>query len=189
MIGLPPRSTLPMTRGDIPSRAFYAAELHSERVRIFGVLAFLAIVTAVLTVRVFLLHTTVLSNHVVWNLSLAAALVLYECAMLRLVDRALATEREFPRILWFTSTILETAVPAIGVAWLTTTDFASAYRPLASPATLLFSFSLFFRFCVSIPGSAASRVLLPRPAISPPPFILAGFPPLPATLRRSRKPT
>ena len=138
MIGLPPRSTLPMTRSNIPSRAFYAAELHSERVRIFGVLAFLAIVTAVLTVRVFLLHTTVLSNHVVWNLGLAAALVLYECAMLRLVDRALATEREFPRILWFASTILETAVPAIGVAWLTTTDFASAYRPLASPATLLF---------------------------------------------------
>src|SRR6266566_4665156 len=82
----------PIGHSQISSHAFYAAELRSERVRIFGLLAFLGVVFVALTVRVFLLHTTV----------------------------------------------LETAVPAIGVAWLTTTDFASAYRPLASPATLLF---------------------------------------------------
>jgi adenylate cyclase len=62
----------------------------------------------------------------------------YEYLMLRLVNRALRHDHEFPRFVWFCSTILETAVPAIGVAWLTTTDFDMAYRPLASPATLLF---------------------------------------------------
>jgi serine phosphatase RsbU (regulator of sigma subunit) len=122
----------------ISSHAFYSAELRSERVRIFGVLAFLAVAFVVLTVRVFLLHTTVLSPHVAWNFGLAAMLGLYEYAMLRLVNRALQRDREFPRFFWVTSTILETAVPGIGVAWLTTTDFASSYRPLASPATLLF---------------------------------------------------
>jgi serine phosphatase RsbU (regulator of sigma subunit) len=122
----------------ISSHAFRVAELRSERVRIFGVLAFLAVVFVVLTARVFLLHTTVLSRHVAWNFSLAAALSLYEYAMLHLVNRALQKDRKFPRVLWLTSTVLETAVPAIGVAWLTTTDFASPYRPLASPATLLF---------------------------------------------------
>ena len=122
----------------ISSQAFYAAELRSERVRIFGVLGFLGVVAVVLTVRVFLLHTTVLNSHVGWNLTLAAALGLYEYVMLRMVDRALRANQEFPRILWFSSTILETAVPAVGVAWLTTAGFESAYRPLASPATLLF---------------------------------------------------
>ena len=128
----------PIGHSQISSQAFYAAELRSERVRIFGVLAFLAAVFVALTVRVFLLHTTVLSPHVAWNVGLTAALGLYEYAMLCLVNRALHKDQEFPRFLWLTSTVLETAVPSIGVAWLTTTDFASAYRPLASPATLLF---------------------------------------------------
>jgi len=128
----------PIGHSQISSHAFYAAELRSERVRIFGLLAFLGVVFVALTVRVFLLHTTVLSPHVAWNFSLAAALGLFEYAMLHLVNRALHKDQEFPRFLWLTSTVLETAVPAIGVAWLTTTDFASAYRPLASPATLLF---------------------------------------------------
>jgi serine phosphatase RsbU (regulator of sigma subunit) len=127
-----------MLRREIKSAAFHAAELHSERVRIFGVLLFLAIVAAVLIIRVFLLHTTVLSSHAGWNLFLAAAVGLYEYLMLRLVNRSLRHGREFPRSLWFASTIIETAVPAIGVAWLTTSDFDLAYRPLASPATLLF---------------------------------------------------
>jgi len=128
----------PIGHSQISSHAFYAAELRSERVRIFGLLAFLGVVFVALTVRVFLLHATVLSPHVAWNFSLAAALGLFEYAMLHLVNRALHKDQEFPRFLWLTSTVLETAVPAIGVAWLTTTDFASAYRPLASPATLLF---------------------------------------------------
>jgi serine phosphatase RsbU (regulator of sigma subunit) len=127
-----------MTQSDIKSPAFHAAELRSERVRIFGVLGFLAIVVAVLTIRVFLLHTTVLNSHVVWNLLLAAVIGLYEYLMLRVVSRALRNDRQFPRFVWFTSTIIETAIPAIGVAWLTTTGFDVVYRPLASPATLLF---------------------------------------------------
>jgi serine phosphatase RsbU (regulator of sigma subunit) len=127
-----------MPQSEIKSPAFHAAELRSERVRIFGVLVFLAILAAVLTIRVFLLHTTVLNSHAVWNLVLAAVIGLYEYLMLRVVNRALRTDREFPRFVWFTSTVIETAVPAIGVAWLTTTGFDAAYRPLASPATLLF---------------------------------------------------
>jgi hypothetical protein len=124
-----------MSETHIPSHGFYSAELRSERVRIFGV---------------FLLHTTVLSPHVAWNFSLAAALGVYEYAMLQLVNRALQGDQEFPRLLWITSTVLETGVPAVGVAWLTTTDFASAYRPLASRCFSLFS-SL-SRFCVSTAG-------------------------------------
>ena len=120
------------------SQAFFAAELRSERIRIFGVLVFLGIVVAALTARVFLLHTSVLNIHAGLNVTLAAALGLYEYAMLRLVNRSLREHNSFPRTLWISSTILETSVPAIGVAWLTTPSFESVYRPLASPATLLF---------------------------------------------------
>jgi len=127
-----------MSESQIPSQAFHVAELRSERVRIFGVLAFLAVVALVLTVRVFLLHTTVVNIHVGWNLTLSATLGLYEFLMLRLVNRALRSNQEFPRIFWFSSTILETTVPAIGVAWLTAPGFETIYRPLASPSTLLF---------------------------------------------------
>lgn len=127
-----------MAESHIPSQAFYAAELRSERVRIFGVLVFLGVVALVLTLRVFLLHTTVINIHAGWNLTLAATLGLYEYVMLRLVDRALRSNEQFPRIFWFSSTILETSVPAIGVAWLTAPGFEPIYRPLASPSTLLF---------------------------------------------------
>jgi serine phosphatase RsbU (regulator of sigma subunit) len=127
-----------MAESEISSQAFYSAELRSERVRIFGVLILLGVVAVVLTVRVYLLHTTVLDSRLGWKLGLGAAIGLYEYVMLRMVDRTLRTNQEFPRILWIVSTILETAVPAIGVAWLTSTGFESAYRPLASPATLLF---------------------------------------------------
>lgn len=127
-----------MSELKVSSQAFYAAELRSERVRIFGVFGFLGVVSLVLMVRAFFLHTTVLNSHVGWNLTLAVALGVYEYVMLRIVDRALRANQEFPRILWLSGTILETAVPAVGVAWLTSTGFESAYRPLASPATLLF---------------------------------------------------
>jgi len=179
----------PIGHSQISSHAFYAAELRSERVRIFGVLGFLGVVFVTLTVRVFLLHTTVLSQHVAWNFSLAAALGLFEYAMLHLVNRALHKDQEFPRFLWLTSTVLETAVPAIGVAWLTTTDFASAYRPLASPATLLFFVFIILSilrldpWICRLAGITAAFTYLAA-AIS-----LGWVPPRPGLQRRSRKPT
>src|SRR5437660_12608665 len=103
----------PIGHSQISSHAFYAAELRSERVRIFGLLASLGVVFVALTVRVFLLHTTVLSPHVPWNFSLAAALSPSEYAMLHLVTRALHQDQQFPRFLWLTSPVLQPAVPAI----------------------------------------------------------------------------
>jgi serine phosphatase RsbU (regulator of sigma subunit) len=127
-----------MSQSEIKSPAFHAAELRSERVRIFGVLAFLTILVMVLLIRIFLLHNTVLNPHPVWNLVLVAVIGLYEYLMLRLVNRALRKDREFPRFVWFTGTIIESSLPGIGVAWLYTTEFGFSYRPFANPVTLLF---------------------------------------------------
>jgi serine phosphatase RsbU (regulator of sigma subunit) len=40
--------------------------------------------------------------------------------------------------LWVTTTILETSIPAIGIAFLTSAALEPEYQPIASPATLLF---------------------------------------------------
>jgi serine phosphatase RsbU (regulator of sigma subunit) len=122
----------------IDSQALRLAELRSERVRILGLLAFVAIIVTVLTIRLFFLHTTLYTTHTGWNFLLAAIIAVYEYLMLRLVDRAIRKGENFPKIHWITTTILETSIPAIGIAWLGSTAIEPAYRPIASPATLLF---------------------------------------------------
>ena len=127
-----------MPQQELQSRAFRLAELRSERIRIFGVLTFIAVVGVVLTIRIFLLHTTVFTSHTGWNFALAGIMAVYEYLMLRLVDRALRLDEDFPKFLWISTTVLETAMPAIGIAFLTSTALEPAYRPIATPATLLF---------------------------------------------------
>jgi serine phosphatase RsbU (regulator of sigma subunit) len=122
----------------LQSKALRLAELRSERIRIFGLLSFIGIFFVVLSVRAFLLHTTLYTAHTGWNFSLALIIAVYELLMLRLVDRAIRTGDHFPKFLWISTTILETAIPAIGIAFLTSTELDPAYRPIASPATLLF---------------------------------------------------
>ncbi len=120
------------------SQALRLAELRSERVRILGLLVFIAVLLIVLTGRLFLLHTTLYTLHTGWNIALASILALYEYLMLRLVDRAITNGENFPNFLWVSTTILETSIPAMGIAWLGSAAIDPAYRPIASPATLLF---------------------------------------------------
>jgi serine phosphatase RsbU (regulator of sigma subunit) len=127
-----------MPQRELQSKALRLAELRSERIRILGVLVFILVVGIVLTVRIFLLHTTLYTSHVGWNFLLAGTMALYEYLMLRLVDRCIRLGSDFPKFLWFTTTVLETALPGIGLAFFTTSAFDPLYRPLASPATLLF---------------------------------------------------
>ncbi|MGB2625573.1 MAG: SpoIIE family protein phosphatase [Candidatus Acidiferrum sp.] len=127
-----------MAEQTFDSQALRVAELRSERVRILGLLVFIAVLLVVLTGRLFLLHTTLYTMHVGWNIALASILAVYEYLMLRLVDRAIRRGENFPQFLWISTTILETAIPAVGIAWLGSAALDAAYRPIASPATLLF---------------------------------------------------
>ncbi|HEY2121671.1 MAG TPA: PP2C family protein-serine/threonine phosphatase [Candidatus Acidoferrum sp.] len=122
----------------LDSSALRLAELRSERVRILGLLVFIAIFFFVLTFRHFLLHTTLYTSHTGWNIALSLIIATYEYLMLRLVDRAIRNGENFPIFLWVTTTILETSIPAIGIAWQSTSGMDSAYLPIAAPATLLF---------------------------------------------------
>jgi hypothetical protein len=62
----------------IDSEAFRLAELRSERVRILGLLFFIALTAVILTARVFLLHTTLYTEHTGWNIGFAATIAAYE---------------------------------------------------------------------------------------------------------------
>ena len=127
-----------MKEEQIKSLAFQNAELQSERLRIFGVLCFAAIFIIVTAVRVFVIRTAVGTTPWLWSFALAAIVIGYELWTLRRVDRALNANGSLPVQFWALSTILETSVPAFAIAFLTSPQVEVVYRPLASPAVLVF---------------------------------------------------
>jgi adenylate cyclase len=123
---------------DIKSAAFRQAALESERIRIYGVLTFIGIFVIVTVVRVFVVRTSSAATPWVWQLGLAVAVTIYEAGVLRRVNLALKSGRTLPAGFWTFSTILETSLPAFVIAFLASPQLEPAYRPLASPALLVF---------------------------------------------------
>src|SRR4029077_4007729 len=117
---------------------FQNAEQRSERLRIFAVLGFAAIFVLVTTVRVFVVRTAAESTSWMWSYLVASIIVGYEFWTLRKVDLALKAEASLPARFWIISTILETSIPALVLAFLTSQQIEPLYRPLASPAVLVF---------------------------------------------------
>ena len=58
--------------------------------------------------------------------------------MLRKVGLALKSNGGLGAQFWILSTILETSIPALAIAFLTSARVEIAYRPLATPAVLVF---------------------------------------------------
>lgn len=127
-----------MSDEQFQSAAFRMAELRSERLRIFGVLGFVAVFVGVTIVRVFVIRTTSGTSAWVWSLLLAAAIAAYEGWTLRQVDIALTANSSLPFRFWILSTIVETSIPAFALGFLVSSQIESAYRPLASPSILVF---------------------------------------------------
>ncbi len=124
-----------MNQHSIKSPAFEHAELESERLRIFGVLAFCAILIVVTAIRVFVIHT---ATPLAWISLLIAIVVVYELLMLWRVVLALKANGSLGTQFLIFSTIVETSIPAFAIAFLTNPQIEVAYRPLASPAMLVF---------------------------------------------------
>ena len=127
-----------MSQEQLQSAAFSKAELHSERLRIFGVLGFVAIYVVVTIVRVFVIRTTSGTAAWAWSFLLAATIAAYEWWTLRKIDTALKANSSLPARFWILSTIVETSIPAFALAFLTSPQIEIAYRPLASPPILVF---------------------------------------------------
>jgi len=120
------------------SVAFHNAELKSEHLRIFAVLVFLATFIIVTTVRIFTVHTSGERTSLAWSYILASIVTGYELWMFRKVDLALKSGASPATGFWILSTVLETSVPALAMAFLTSQQVEATYRPLVSPAVLVF---------------------------------------------------
>ena len=126
-----------MSQEQIKSPAFQNAALQSERLRILGVLGFMTILVIVTAVRVFVIHTVEATSWA-WTFFLVALVMAYELWMLRKVGLALKSNINLGPRFWILSTILETSIPALAIAFLTSARVEIAYRPLATPAVLVF---------------------------------------------------
>jgi serine phosphatase RsbU (regulator of sigma subunit) len=127
-----------MSKEQIESAAFHHAELQSERLRIYAVFSFIAVFVAVTITRVFLIRTAAATTPWAWNLLLASGVVVYEAWMLHNVNLALNAGLRLSGGAWVLSTILETSLPAFAIVFLNSAELEAAYRPLASPAVLVF---------------------------------------------------
>jgi serine phosphatase RsbU (regulator of sigma subunit) len=120
------------------STAFQQARLKSERLRILILLAVIGIVFVVRSLRTALYDNS--ENVHLWMI-MSACLVLavvYECLVLRAVNRAIQVGRTLPRAIWIVSILLETSLPALVIAFLSGNAIEPAYKPLANPAVLIF---------------------------------------------------
>jgi serine phosphatase RsbU (regulator of sigma subunit) len=134
-----------MTNLSTKSIAFREALLKSERLRIWLVLAAIGVAFLLRAMRAATVGGRENLMSLYMMAGLLALLVAYEFAMLRRIDRAIQARREFAKWVWFANTILETALPAIAVAFISSPSIDPVYRPLANPAVLGF----FLFICLS----------------------------------------
>jgi serine phosphatase RsbU (regulator of sigma subunit) len=128
-----------MTNPRAESIAFREALLKSEHLRIRIILGAIIAAFVLRTIRGIILgggH----ENFVSWltMLGLLSLFVAYEFVMLRAVNRAIQRVRELANWLWISNTFLETLLPALAVAFLSSASIDPVYRPLANPAGLAF---------------------------------------------------
>jgi serine phosphatase RsbU (regulator of sigma subunit) len=127
-----------MTKPHTKADAFRLAQLKSERLRI---LLIIAVVITILAFRV--LGTILVLNDdslriVIEGTVFSAIFIGIELLVLRDAQRAIKGGPDVPRGAWLGSLILESLLPAIALAFLTSTAIEFTYRPLAHAATLWF---------------------------------------------------
>jgi hypothetical protein len=127
-----------MSDKQIESVAFRQANLKSERLRLLIVLGAISAAFLVRTVRVLMVGG---DENVRWWLITLAVLVpfgAYELLMLIGVNRAYERRRELPSAAWIGNIIVENALPALGMVFISSSSIDPRYRALASPAALAF---------------------------------------------------
>ena len=120
------------------SVAFQQALLKSERLRILIVLGAIGAALIVRTIRTIILHSP--EDLHLWLLTFLsiALFVGYESLMLRAVNRAIQIGGDLKNATWISNIIVESCLPALAVAFLSSASIDPAYRPLANPAVLVF---------------------------------------------------
>lgn len=123
-----------MSPEEIQSAAFRQARLHSERLRILGVVVFVFVFAVLLAIRIYVFKSPV--NP--WAIGASLVLIGLELLLLRAVVRAEKAGEDLPFRAWVLSIIVETSFPAIGITFLSSARLPEVYRPLATPWLLAY---------------------------------------------------
>ena len=120
------------------SPAFLQALLQSERLRIRIIIAAIAAALVLRTLRTAVLFNR--ENVRLWlvTTSFVAVFLVFELLMLRAVNRALKDGRDLPHAAWITNIVIETCIPALGLAFLAGGVTDAAYKPLSNPIVLVY---------------------------------------------------
>lgn len=127
-----------MTDVRMESISLREAGLKSERLRIWIVLAAIGTAFLLRAMRAATVggHENLMSLYM--TAGLLALFAAYELAMLRKINRAILARRDISDSVWLANTILETTLPALAVAFISSASINPVYRPLANPAGLGF---------------------------------------------------
>ena len=132
---------LPDSHGlEFEAAAFTRAQLRSETFRIVVVISAVLAIILLHALRMLLLYTHEDRMRLAVQFTLAMSLILFELLCLRRTRRALSSGSGVSGLLWLSPIVLESAIPSLGMAMLTSSAIASPYRPLANPLVLTFSF-------------------------------------------------
>lgn len=120
------------------SIAFQQALLKSERLRILIFLGAIGAAFVTQTIRTIILHSP--EDLHLWLLTflLVALFIGYESLMLRAVNHAIQTDGDLKNATWISNIIVESCLPALGVAFLSSASIDPAYRPFVNPGVLVF---------------------------------------------------
>lgn len=125
---------------EIRSKAFQAAALRSERVRVIGVLATLAILLLVGVVRAPFSDNGLQIYYLPVLFLLIGAMMAHEGVMLAVVNRRIAAGSDLPAWGGTANLLAEALFPTLGLLWLTQSPLLGPYRALLAPANLTYLF-------------------------------------------------
>jgi serine phosphatase RsbU (regulator of sigma subunit) len=140
---------------EIRSKAFQAAALRSERVRVFGVLVTLALLLLIAVVRALFTRSPVEIQSLPGIILLLGAMMGYEGAMLAAVNRRIAAQQDLSGWSWKANLLIETLFPTLALLWFTESPVLGPYRALVAPVVLTYFF--FMMLCTLRLNPSQSR--------------------------------
>src|SRR5262245_19805857 len=111
--------SLSMSLLEIRSKAFKEAALRSERVRVIGVLATLALLLLLVVARALAPSGGLEIRYLPGLLLLIGAIMGHEAVMLARVNRRIAAQQELPPWGWMANLFVETLFPTLALLWFT----------------------------------------------------------------------
>jgi len=127
-----------MTELQTKSPAFRQALLHSERVRIYIVLAALAFILVVRFLRTLVAPSPENLSTFYAFAVMVAGICCLELVALRVVQRTLRGERSLGGAFWFLNILVELFLPGIVIATVASSAIPRDYRALLNPSFLMY---------------------------------------------------